>query len=319
MTLNNGVEMPILGFGVFQVPEAEIERVVTDALAAGYRHLDTAAAYGNEGAVGRAIKASGIARDKLFVTTEPWIHSGGEEGAKRAFDASLQALGLDHLGLYLIHQPLGDCYSSWRAMQDLHRQGAIRAIGVSNFHPGRLVDLLEHNETTPAVNQIETHPYHQRTTDQQVMTEHGVQIEAWGPLAEGKTASSATRSSPPSARPTAGRSPKSPALAHPARRRRHPQVLPPRVQGRELRRFDFELTADEMASIATLETVSASPSTTATPPWSAGSTTAGPADDHAHPCRRRRRRHLLPHPPRGRAVRARQPSRAMRSRTVLAG
>lgn len=210
MTLNNGVEMPILGFGVFQVPGAEIERVVTDALAAGYRHLDTAAAYGNEGAVGRAIKASGIARDKLFVTTEPWIHSGGEEGAKRAFDASLQALGLDHLGLYLIHQPLGDCYSSWRAMQDLHRQGAIRAIGVSNFHPGRLVDLLEHNETTPAVNQIKTHPYHQRTTDQQVMTEHGVQIEAWGPLAEGKTASSATRSSPPSARPTAGRSPKSP-------------------------------------------------------------------------------------------------------------
>ncbi len=186
VTLNNGVQMPILGFGVFQVPAEETERVVTDALAAGYRHIDTAAAYGNEEAVGRALKASGIPRDELFVTTKLWIHGGGEDGTKRAFDTSLQLLGLEHLDLYLIHQPLGDYYSSWRAMQDLNRQGAVRAIGVSNFHPDRLVDLADHNEITPAVNQIETHPFHQRTTDQQVMAERGVQIESWGPLAEGK-------------------------------------------------------------------------------------------------------------------------------------
>jgi 2,5-diketo-D-gluconate reductase A len=186
VTLNNGVQMPILGFGVYQIPAEQSEQAVTDALAAGYRHIDTAAAYGNEEAVGRAIKSSGIPRDELFVTTKLWIQDAGEDNAKRAFETSLQRLGLDHLDLYLIHQPFGDYYSSWRAMQDLHRQGVIKAIGVSNFHPDRLVDLIDHNEITPAVNQIETHPYFQRTADQELMRERGVQIESWGPFAEGR-------------------------------------------------------------------------------------------------------------------------------------
>lgn len=255
VTLNNGVEMPILGFGVFQVPAEETERVVTDALAAGYRHLDTAASYGNEEAVGRAIKASGIPRDELFVTTKLWTHSGGEEGTKRAFDTSLRLLGLDHLDLYLIHQPLGDYYSSWRAMQELHRQGMIRAIGVSNFHPDRLVDLIEHNEITPAVNQIETHPYHQRTTDQQVMIERGVQIESWGPLAEGKNGifSDPVLSAIGKAH---GKS-----VAQVTLRwliQRGVVVIPkssrPERMAENFDVFDFELTDEDMASIATLDT-----------------------------------------------------------------
>lgn len=255
VTLNNGVEMPILGFGVFQVPAEETERVVSDALAAGYRHLDTAASYGNEEAVGRAIKASGIARDELFVTTKLWIHSGGEEGTRRAFDTSLRLLGLDYLDLYLIHQPLGDYYSSWRAMQELHRQGAIRAIGVSNFHPDRLVDLIDHNEITPAVNQIETHPYHQRTSDQQVMSERGVQIEAWGPLAEGKNG---IFSDPVL---TAIGEAHGKSVAQVTLRwliQRGVVVIPkssrPERMAENFDVFDFELTDEDMASIATLDT-----------------------------------------------------------------
>lgn len=187
VTLNNGVLMPAVGFGVFQIPAALTEQAVSDALAAGYRHLDTAASYGNEEAVGRAVKASGIPREELFITTKLWIQARpGEEAAKRAFDASLRRLGLDYLDLYLIHQPLGDYYSAWRAMQDLHRDGLIKAIGVANFYPDRLVDLIEHNEVVPAVNQIETHPFFQRTADQQLMGERSVQIESWGPFAEGR-------------------------------------------------------------------------------------------------------------------------------------
>src|SRR4051795_805837 len=185
VTLNNGVQMPILGFGVYQIPAEETEKAVSDALAAGYRHIDTAAAYANEDAVGRAIAASGIPRDELFVTTKLWIQANGDN-TKRAFDASLQRLGLDYVDLYLIHQPLGDYYSEWRAMEELNRQGVARAIGVSNFYPDRLVDLIANNEITPAVDQIETHPFFQRTADQQLMREHGVQIESWGPFAEGK-------------------------------------------------------------------------------------------------------------------------------------
>lgn len=255
VTLNNGVEMPILGFGVFQVPAEETERVVTEALAAGYRHLDTAAAYGNEEAVGRAIKASGIAREELFVTTKLWIHSGGEEGTKRAFDTSLQLLGLDRLDLYLIHQPFGDVYSSWRAMQDLHRQGAIRAIGVSNFHPDRLVDLIDHNEITPAVNQIETHPYHQRVADQQVMTDRGVQIESWGPLAEGKNG---IFNDP--VLTAIGRA-HGKSVAQVALRwliQRGVVVIPkssrPERMAENFDVFDFELTDEDTARIATLDT-----------------------------------------------------------------
>jgi len=190
VTLNNGVTMPIVGFGVFQIPEDQTQAAVEAALEAGYRHLDTAASYGNEGAVCAAIAASGLPRDDLFVTTKLWIQHAPtgsvEDDTKRAFDTSLRRLGLDHLDLYLIHQPLGDYYSEWRAMQGLYKDGQIRAIGVSNFHPDRLVDLIDHNEITPAVNQIETHPFHQRATDQELLRERGVQIESWGPFAEGR-------------------------------------------------------------------------------------------------------------------------------------
>ncbi|MGW6172226.1 aldo/keto reductase [Arthrobacter sp. NPDC055138] len=190
VTLNNGVEMPILGFGVFQIPGEETQAAVEAALAAGYRHLDTAASYGNEEAVGAAVKASGITREELFVTTKLWIQHAPTgsvyDDTKRSFQNSLNRLGLDYLDLYLIHQPLGDYYSEWRAMQDLNKGGLVRAIGVSNFHPDRLVDLIDHNEIVPAVNQIETHPFHQRAADQELMLEHGVQIESWGPFAEGK-------------------------------------------------------------------------------------------------------------------------------------
>lgn len=187
VTLNNGVPMPIIGFGVFQIPAEQTQQAVEQALAAGYRHLHTAASYGNEEAVARAIKISGVPREELFVTTKLWIQAHpGEEVVKRAFDTSLRRLGLDYLDLYLIHQPFGDYYSAWRAMQDLHTQGVITAIGVSNFHGDRLVDLIERNEITPAVDQVETHAFHARFADQELMRERAVQIESWGPCAEGK-------------------------------------------------------------------------------------------------------------------------------------
>lgn len=185
--LNNGVEMPILGFGVFQVTNLEeCERSVLDAIETGYRLIDTAASYKNEEAVGKAIKKSGVAREKLFVTTKLWIQSNGYEATKKAFENSLKKLQLDYLDLYLIHQPYGDVYGEWRAMQDLYKEGKIRAIGVSNFHPDRLIDLIIHNEIVPAVNQIETHPFHQQIETQQFLQENNVQIESWGPFAEGK-------------------------------------------------------------------------------------------------------------------------------------
>ncbi|WP_080239632.1 aldo/keto reductase [Spirosoma rigui] len=185
--LNNGVEMPILGFGVFQVPDpAECERSVLDAIATGYRLIDTAAAYGNEEAVGRAIRKSGVHRNDLFITTKLWIQSDGYEGTKKAFVASLKKLNLDYLDLYLMHQPFGDVYGEWRAMQELYKEGRIRAIGVSNFQPDRLIDLIVHHEIVPAVNQVETHPFHQQVDTQQFMVDNKVQIESWGPFAEGK-------------------------------------------------------------------------------------------------------------------------------------
>jgi diketogulonate reductase-like aldo/keto reductase len=196
VTLNNGVQMPILGFGIYQIPPEQTEQAVTDALAAGYRHIDTAAAYVNEEAVGRAIAASGIPRDELFITTKLWVADSGEDAARRAFDRSLQRLGLDHLDLYLIHQPFGDYYGSWRAMEKLQHAELVRAIGVSNFYSDRLVDLIDHNDVTPAVNQIETHPYFQRADYQTLMRERGVQIESFGdPSRRDATASSPTRRS----------------------------------------------------------------------------------------------------------------------------
>lgn len=185
--LNNGVEMPILGFGVFQVKDlAECERSVIDAIETGYRLIDTAQSYMNEEAVGRAIKSSGVPRDELFITTKLWIQSNGWEGTKKAFENSLKKLQLDYLDLYLIHQPFGDVYGEWRAMEELYKEGKVRAIGVSNFHPDRLIDLIIHNEVVPAVNQIETHPFHQKKDAQQFLIDNNVQIESWGPFAEGK-------------------------------------------------------------------------------------------------------------------------------------
>jgi len=184
--LNNGVEMPILGFGVFQVKDlAECERSVIDAIETGYRLIDTAQSYMNEEAVGKGIKASGVAREELFITTKLWIQSKGEN-TKKAFEQSLKKLQLDYLDLYLIHQPFGDVYGEWHAMEELYKEGKIRAIGVSNFQPDRLVDLIIHNEVVPAINQVETHPFHQQNEAQQFMIENNVQIESWGPFAEGK-------------------------------------------------------------------------------------------------------------------------------------
>jgi len=187
VVLNNGVEMPILGFGVYQVTDAEeCENSVFDAITAGYRSIDTAAAYGNEEAVGKAIKRSGVAREELFITTKLWIQDAGYENTKKAFEKSLNNLQLDYLDLYLIHQPIGDVYGSWRAMEELYREGKIKAIGVSNFPPDRLMDLILHNEVVPAVNQIETHPFCQQIETAKFLKENNVQIESWGPFAEGR-------------------------------------------------------------------------------------------------------------------------------------
>ncbi|MFB7708454.1 aldo/keto reductase [Streptomyces sp. NPDC056105] len=253
--LNNGVEMPILGFGVYQIPPEQTEQAVSDALAAGYRSLDTAAAYGNEEAVGRAIKASGIPREDLFVTTKLWISSAGEENAGRAFHTSLRKLGLDNLDLYLIHQPFGDVYGSWRAMEALHREGVVRAIGVSNFHPDRLVDLIDHNEITPAVNQIETHPFNRRTADQKVMRERGVQIESWGPFAEGRN-NLFTDPVLSGIGAAHGKSVAQVVLRWLIQRR--VVVIPKSVRADRMAEnldvFDFELTDDQMASVDAMDT-----------------------------------------------------------------
>jgi diketogulonate reductase-like aldo/keto reductase len=185
--LNNGVEMPILGFGVFQVTDlAECERSVTGAIETGYRLIDTAASYMNEEAVGKAIKSSSVPREELFITTKVWIQSDGYNGTKKSFENSLKKLQLDYLDLYLVHQPFGDVYGEWRAMQDLYNEGKVRAIGVSNFSPDRLIDLIVHNEIVPAVNQIETHPFNQQIDTQKFLQDSQVQIESWGPFAEGK-------------------------------------------------------------------------------------------------------------------------------------
>ncbi|GIQ69314.1 aldo/keto reductase [Xylanibacillus composti] len=187
VTLNNGVNMPIIGFGVYQIPDAEeCENAVYEALMAGYRLIDTAAGYLNEEAVGRAIKRSGVPREELFITTKLWIQDASYERAKLAFAKSLKKLQLDYLDLYLIHQPFGDYYGAWRAMEDLYREGKIKAIGVSNFLPDRLMDLIVHNEIVPAVNQIETHPFYQQNESAAFMKEQGVQHQSWAPFAEGR-------------------------------------------------------------------------------------------------------------------------------------
>ena len=185
--LNNGIEMPMVGFGVYQVSDVETEKAVLEALKAGYRLLDTAAVYGNEAGVGRAIKASGIAREAIFVTTKLWIQrENGYENTRKALADSLSRLGLDYVDLYLMHQPFGDVHEQWRAMQDLYRAGKARSIGVSNFHMDRLMDLITCHQIVPAVNQIETHPFYQRDAEIAFHKESGIVQQAWAPLAEGK-------------------------------------------------------------------------------------------------------------------------------------
>lgn len=184
--LNNGVKMPLLGFGVYMMTDLEeCEKSVLHAIEMGYRLLDTSSAYFNEEAVGRAIKKSGIPREELFVTTKLWIQDAGYENAKAGFETSLQKLGLDYLDLYLIHQPCGDCYGSWRAMTELYQEGRIRAIGVCNFNSDRLVDFVMNNELPPAINQVEFHPYFQQKKAEEIMREYDVQMEAWSPLGHG--------------------------------------------------------------------------------------------------------------------------------------
>ena len=256
VTLNNGVEMPILGFGVYQVPDLdECERSVSQAIEAGYRLIDTAAIYMNEEAVGNAVKKSGVPREEIFVTTKLWISDAGYERTKKAFEKSLRKLQLDYLDLYLIHQPFGDVYGAWRAMEELYREGVIKAIGISNFPPDRVMDLIIHNEIVPAVNQIETHPFHQQIETQKFLRENNVQIESWGPFAEGRNDIFQNKL----LRSTGERYGKS--IAQVILRwfvQREVVVIPKSVRKERIAEnfniFDFELTAGDMDTIKTLDT-----------------------------------------------------------------
>jgi 2,5-diketo-D-gluconate reductase A len=254
--LNNGLNMPILGFGVFQMTNLEeCERSVFDAIEAGYRSIDTAASYENEEAVGKGIKRTAVPRQELFVTTKLWLADAGYEMTKRAFERSLQRLGLEYLDLYLIHQPYGDVYGSWRAMEELHRAGRVKSIGVSNFHPDRLIDLILHNEVKPAVNQIETHPFHQQVQTQKFLQENNVQIESWGPFAEGRN----NIFHNDVLRLIGGKFGKS--VAQVILRwltQRGVIAIPKSVRKERIAEnfdiFDFQLSAEDMAAIATLDT-----------------------------------------------------------------
>jgi 2,5-diketo-D-gluconate reductase A len=256
VTLNNGVQMPVLGFGVYQIPDpAECERTVRDALDVGYRLIDTASAYMNEEAVGRAIRNSGLPREEVFVTTKLWVQDAGYERAKAAFDKSLHKLDLDYLDLYLIHQPFGDVHGAWRAMEELQAQGRVRAIGVSNFQPDRVMDLIVHNQVAPAVNQVETHPFCQQRSTQQFLQENKVQIESWGPFAEGRNDLFAN----PVLRGIAAKHGKSVAQA--VLRwlvQRGVVAIPKSVRKERMVEnfaiFDFELDAADMAAIEALDT-----------------------------------------------------------------
>lgn len=252
--------MPLLGFGVFQINDADVcEQSVYEALRIGYRLIDTAAAYGNEAAVGNAIRKSGLPRESLFITTKLWISDTGYESTKKAFERSLQRLQLDYLDLYLIHQPYGDVYGAWRAMEDLYRDGRIRAIGISNFYPDRVMDLIVHHHVVPAVNQIETHPFNQQHEARQFLQENGVQIESWGPFAEGKhnifqnelLHSIAERYQKTVAQVILRWLTQRGVVAIPK------SVHKERIE-ENFNIFDFQLNADDMAAIATLDTKTSS-------------------------------------------------------------
>jgi 2,5-diketo-D-gluconate reductase A len=260
VTLNNGVKMPILGFGVFQIPDpAACEQAVLDAISVGYRSIDTAASYGNEESVGRAIAASGVDRKELFITTKLWIQGQGFEGTLQAFEQSMQKLGLDYLDLYLIHQPYGDVFGEWRAMEKLYKEGRIRAIGISNFHPDRVVDLMIHTEIVPAVNQVETHPFQQQIANQAFMQENNIQIECWAPFAEGKQGMFTNEL----LGAIASKHNKSIAQVILRWLVQRGVVTIPKTVSRErmaenFNIFDFQLSEDEMAQIQTLDTQTSS-------------------------------------------------------------
>ncbi|KFM94654.1 aldo/keto reductase [Paenibacillus macerans] len=256
VTLNNGVKMPVIGFGVYQVPDAEeCENAVYEALMTGYRLIDTAAGYLNEEAVGRAIKRSGVPREELFITTKLWVQDAGYESAKLAFAKSLKKLQLDYLDLYLIHQPFGDYYGAWRAMEELYREGKIKAIGVSNFLPDRLMDLIVHNEIVPAVNQIETHPFYQQTETTAFLKDQGVQHQSWAPFAEGRGNLFGNEAL------TSIAEKHNKSVAQIVLRwlvQREVVVIPKSVRKERIVEnfdiFDFDLSADDMEQISTLDT-----------------------------------------------------------------
>jgi diketogulonate reductase-like aldo/keto reductase len=253
--LNNGVEMPILGFGVFQIADHnECENSVLNAIETGYRLIDTAASYMNETAVGNAIKRSSVAREDLFITTKLWIQDNGYENTKMAFEKSLYKLQLDYLDLYLIHQPYGDVHGSWRAMEELYKEGKVRAIGVSNFHPDRVMDMITFNEVVPAINQIETHPFNQQIETQKFLIDNKVQIESWGPFAEGKNnlfqnevlAAIGSKYNKSIAQVVLSWLTQRGVVAIPK------SVKKERIQ-ENFNIFDFELTTEDMEAIATLD------------------------------------------------------------------
>ncbi|WP_145028502.1 aldo/keto reductase [Paenibacillus sp. Y412MC10] len=256
VTLNNGVQMPIIGFGVYQIPDAEeCENAVYEALMAGYCLIDTASGYLNEEAVGRAIKRSGVPREELFITTKLWVQDANYERAKQAFAKSLKKLQLDYLDLYLIHQPFGDYYGAWRAMEDLYREGKIKAIGVSNFLPDRLMDLIVHNEIVPAVNQVETHPFYHQIESAAFMKEQGVQHQSWSPFAEGRNNLFSNEVL------TSIAEKYNKSIAQVVLRwlvQREVVVIPKSVKKERIVEnfniFDFELSADDIEQISTLDT-----------------------------------------------------------------
>ncbi|SCK25744.1 aldo/keto reductase [Vogesella sp. LIG4] len=255
-TLNNGVRMPLQGFGVYQMSDlAECEASVAAALRTGYRLIDTAASYGNEAAVGRAIAASGIPREQLFITTKLWLHDSGYEQTLQAFERSMARLQLDYLDLYLIHQPYGDVHGSWRAMETLYQAGRIRAIGVSNFQPDRVMDLVLRNQVVPAVNQIETHPFCQQSASAQFLQQLGIQIESWGPFAEGRNNlfGNAVLQGIASRH---GRTVAQVVLRWLLQRGvvAIPKSVRPERMAENFAIGDFELSAEDMAGIATLDT-----------------------------------------------------------------
>ncbi len=253
VTLNNGIEMPILGFGVFKIPDEETEAAVLAALEAGYRSIDTAAIYHNEEGVGHAIAKSGIPRDELFITTKLWVQPSAEN-TQRAFDASLRRLGLDYVDLYLIHQPFGDVFGEWREMEKIYSEGRARALGVSNFYSGRLVDFLLHTDVRPAVNQIEAHPFFQRGKNQRVMENRNVQMESWGTLGQGKMGVLENPTLVGIA-DSHGKSVAQVVLRWMVQRGvvTIPKSVNPARMAENINVFDFELSDDQMAAIATLD------------------------------------------------------------------